>query len=112
MTLFGFPPAEFAAAGLLIYLYMNPLPRPSNTFYLLYSIISSIVITYLVTIPSPEFLEKIQQMPSNTTHTHIVDTYRQTCDESGYYEYNTCNLWWKAAIFFIIIGSAMQCFTR
>ena len=112
MPIFGFPPTEFAAAGLLIYLFRNPQPRPSNTFYLLYSIFSSIVITYLVTIPSPEFLEKVQQMPSNTTHTHIVDTYRQTCDESGYYEYNTCNLWWKAAIFFMIVGSAMQCFTR
>ena len=114
MTIFGFPPIEFTLIGILFYLYNIPIPRPRlpEWLYPLYIIFASTTITSLATTHSLEFIDRVTNMPSNSTHDEIVNTFSDVCRNSGTYEYNTCNLWWKAFIFFITLWEIIKCFTH
>ena len=135
MSLFGFPPTGMAAIGIIIALIIpklfpvtkqhfqimreayvieneiNPPSRLPRSFYHIYVMVTSIIIVYLINLPSMEFEERIVQMPSNISHDEIMTIYSDVCNHSGNYEHNICNLWWKAFILFLMMGQVVQYFS-
>ena len=80
----------------------------SRNFYPLYILVSSIIVTYLMSMPCDEFIEGCRLLGDNATMDDVHEVYRQIMTDGSSYDQNCLTIWWKALFLFTIVGGYIR----